>query len=101
MHLFDWPGDPALADMPRGGVFGTAEQDEAMNLYRLMMEQRSWSSRVEALQKIIMIRKEIYHKRESDEAVQARMHQDEQYWWEIIQGRNMLNKPDQDLGKLE
>ena len=48
-----------------------------------------------------MIRKEIYRKREDDEAVQARMHQDEQYWWDIIQGRNMRNRLDQDLGELE
>jgi hypothetical protein len=73
LHLFEWPGDPALADMSRGAVLGhgTAEQCEAMHLYRLMMEQRSWSSRVEALQNIMMIRKEIYRKRENDEAVQA------------------------------
>jgi hypothetical protein len=101
LHLFDWPGDPVLADMSLGAVLDTAEQCEAMHLYRLMMEQRSWSSRMEALQSIIMIRKEIYHKREDDEAVQARMHQAERYWWDIIQGRNMSNRLDQDLGKLE
>ncbi len=53
-----------------------------------------------------MIRKEFYCKREDNEAVQARMHQDEQYCppppgWDIIQGRNMRNRLDQDLGKLE
>jgi hypothetical protein len=42
-------GDLALANMSRGAVLGTAEQCEAMHLYRLMMEQRSWSSRMEPL----------------------------------------------------
>jgi hypothetical protein len=59
----------AWIHMQRGGVFGIAEEDEAMHFYRLMMEQRSWSSRVEALQKIIMIREEIYLKWKNDEAV--------------------------------
>ncbi len=45
--------------------------------------------------------KEIYRKLEDDEAVQALMHQDERYWWGIIQGRNMRNRLDQDLGELE
>jgi hypothetical protein len=41
----------------------------------------------------------------NNEAVQTRMqcpmHQDEQCWWDIIQCQNMLNRLDQDLGKLE